>query len=207
MFWAFVKGFGIGGSLIIAIGAQNAFLLSHALRRQHAFTIALVCFAVDALLITVGVWGIGRFVESRPALLLTITLAGAVFLLVYGWLAFNRARHPQALVADSDIKVLSRTTVIATTLALSLLNPHVYLDTVLLVGSIGGQMPFPNSSAFAIGAITASCVWFFSLAIAGRLLAPFFSQAHHWQRLDTVIALVMWAISASLFWSFYQQLG
>jgi L-lysine exporter family protein LysE/ArgO len=207
VFWAFVKGFGIGGSLIIAIGAQNAFLLSHALRRQHAFTIAFVCILVDASLITLGVWGVGQFVESRPTLLMAITIAGAVFLFAYGCIAFNRARHPQALVANTDIKVLKRTTVIVTTLALSLLNPHVYLDTVLLVGSIGGQLPYPNSASFAAGAIAASIVWFLTLAFAGRLLAPVFSQPHHWQRLDIVIALVMWAISLSLFWSFYQQLG
>jgi len=206
VFWAFAKGFGIGGSLIVAIGAQNAFLLSHALRRQHAFVIALVCFLVDAILISLGVWGVGQFVESRPMLLLAITLLGAVFLLVYGWMAFKRARQPQVLKADNNVNTLSRTAAVTTTLALSLLNPHVYLDTVLLVGSIGGQLPYHNSVLFAVGAITASFVWFFALAFAGRALAPVFNKPHHWQRLDIVIALVMWAISLSLFWSFYQQL-
>ncbi|MEE9320569.1 MAG: LysE/ArgO family amino acid transporter [Granulosicoccus sp.] len=193
-----LKGAGLGASLIIAIGVQNAFVLSQALRGNFALTIALVCALVDAILIALGVWGLGAFIERQPALLTAITLSGAAFLFIYGILAFRRALSPGQLDANSQQTFASRGSAVLTTLALSLLNPHVYLDTVLLLGSIGGQLPGREPLLFAIGAIGASFGWFFALATGGKVLAPVLSSARQWQRLDALIGIIMWAIAWSL---------
>ena len=198
MILAAIKGFALGGSLIVAIGAQNAFVLSQALRRDHAVSIALVCSAIDAGLIALGVWGLGAFIETSPRLLLAITLAGAAFLLVYGLLAFRRARHPAQLRTAEQPRMASRRAAVATAVALSLLNPHVYLDTVLLLGSVGGRLPGQEPLAFAIGAMCASFVWFMMLAIGGRALAPVLDTPTAWQKLDIVIGVIMWLLGFSL---------
>lgn len=195
---AYLSGAGLGASLIIAIGAQNAFVLTQALRRNHALTIALICSLVDSLLITVGVWGLGSFIERSPHLLAAITLCGSVFLFGYGLRAFHRAWRPAALSDSEQSPITGLPSVVATTLALSLLNPHVYLDTVLLLGSIGGRLPGKESLYFALGAISASFAWFFALAAGGRLLAPVLSHPKHWQRLDILIGLIMWIIAFGL---------
>ena len=198
MLWAFLQGLGIGASLIIAIGAQNAFVLSQAVRGNYALTIAFVCALIDALLIAAGVWGLGEFIERSPRLLNIITLGGAVFLFSYGTLAFRRAMSPGGLQAARQKQFASWVPAVLTTMAISLLNPHVYLDTVLLLGSIGGRLPGRESIAFSMGAISGSFTWFFLLAICGRALAPVLSSERHWQRLDVLIGMVMWAIAASL---------
>ena len=203
--WTFLSGAGLGASLIIAIGAQNAFVLGQALRRNYAMTTAMTCSMVDAVLISLGVWGLGVFIESNPRLLAVITIVGVVFLFVYGAIAFNRARHPSSLESQRAPAYKSALPVIGTTLALSLLNPHVYLDTVLLLGSIGGRLPGNEPALFATGAIVASFAWFFTLAAGGKLLAPVLSQPKHWQRLDILIGLVMWAIAFSLLASFISK--
>jgi L-lysine exporter family protein LysE/ArgO len=195
---AFITGVGLGASLIIAIGAQNAFVLGQSIRRNYAYTIAITCALVDALLITVGIWGLGAFIESRPGLLAIITLGGSLFLFVYGMLAFKRALKPKALQGQTSAPHSSALSAILTTLALSLLNPHVYLDTVLLLGSIGGRLPPHESRWFAAGAMFASFAWFLGLALGGKLLAPILNSPRHWQRLDMIIGLIMWAISFSL---------
>lgn len=193
-----LKGAALGASLIIAIGAQNAFVLSQALRGNYALTIALVCSLVDAILIALGIWGLGAFIERQPALLSAITLGGAAFLFVYGAMAFRRALSPGQLDTSSQQTFVSRGSAVLTTLALSLLNPHVYLDTVLLLGSIGGQLPGHEPLLFAIGAIGASFIWFFALATGGKVLAPVLSSARQWQRLDALIGIIMWAIAWGL---------
>ncbi len=205
MEWAFVKGMLLGGSLIIAIGAQNAFVLQHALRRHYHLAVAGLCSVIDAVLIIVGVWGLGVFIKSHPALLNGITLAGVLFLFCYGCLAFKRALHPQSLDQGKAKSHTGLMGVLATTAAISLFNPHVYLDTVLLLGSIGGQLPGKQPAWFAAGATSASFLWFFSLAIAGQVLAPKLQSKKQWQRLDFVIGCVMWVISASLLWSFIKR--
>lgn len=202
---AFLTGAGLGASLIIAIGAQNAFVLGQALRGNYALTVALTCSLVDAALIALGVWGLGAFIERSPALLATITLGGALFLFAYGAMAFNRARKPTALQSQQKAMFTRASTVIGTTLALSLLNPHVYLDTVLLLGSIGGRLPGNEPMLFAAGAMSASFIWFIALATGGKLLAPVLSHPRHWQRLDIIIGIIMWSIAASLLKSYLQQ--
>ena len=195
---AFLTGAGLGASLIIAIGAQNAFVLGQALRRDHALTVALTCSLVDAVLIALGVWGLGAFIDTRPGLLTGITLAGALFLFLYGAIAFNRARRPVGLDSRRSNNLSGPGGAVAASLALSLLNPHVYLDTVLLLGGIGGRLPGREPLLFAAGASFASFAWFFSLAIGGRLLAPWLAHPRHWQRLDILIGAIMWLIAVSL---------
>lgn len=197
MFFVWLKGFGLGMSLIAAIGAQNAFVLTQSVRGQHAVAVAVVCIVIDTTLIFAGVWGLGLLIQSHPIVLSIATYGGAAFLFTYGYLAFKRARSPETLKTQS-VKVMSLKVAIVTTAALSLLNPHVYLDTVVLLGSIGGQLPQIESWWFAAGAACASLTWFLSLVLAGRLLEPVFKSSKSWQRLDIVVGITMWVIAASL---------
>ncbi len=190
----FIKGAGVGGSLIMAIGAQNAFVLSNAIRGQHAMIIAAVCIVIDIILIFSGVWGLGALIQNHPDLLALATYAGALFLLAYGGIAFHRAWKPAAL----EVAAVTSMTIggaIVTTAALSLLNPHVYLDTVILLGSIGAQLPDNGPWWFALGASVASLLWFMTLAWGGALLAPWFGSKKSWQRLDLVVGITMWLIA------------
>lgn len=196
-FFPFVKGVGLGASLIIAIGSQNAFVLSNALRKQHTLTIASVCIVIDVVLIFSGVYGLGSLIQMFPFLIYIAKYCGALFLIVYGGLAMKRAFNPQGLSTD-NVKKISVKSAVLVTMALSLLNPHVYLDTVILLGSIGGQLPDGQSFWFALGASVASICWFLVLALAGVVLAPWFKSAKSWQKLDAFIAVTMWVIAAFL---------
>lgn len=194
---AAIKGFGIGAGLIIAIGSQNAFVLSAALRNQHVVAITLTCIVIDVLLIILGVWGLGMLIKSHPLLLQLATWGGALFLFVYGAMAFWRAFRPQGLQAR-ETKTMTLGAAVLTVMALSLLNPHVYLDTVVLLGSIGGQLPGNDAWWFALGACLASFCWFVVLAWGGRVLAPWFASPVSWQVLDVLVGVVMWVIAVSL---------
>lgn len=198
--WAipFFKGMGLGASLIIAIGAQNAFVLGQAIRKNYALTIALCCAAIDAILIFAGVIGLGAVIKSSPMFLLIAPFGGALFLFIYGFMALKRAMQPTHLSASRHKAIATIRGAILTTMALSLLNPHVYLDTVVLLGSIGGQLPANQALIFALGATTASFLWFLGLALGGKFVAPFLKEDKHWQRLDAFIGLTMWIIAASL---------
>jgi len=194
---AFIEGFLLGAGLIIAIGSQNAFVLRQGLTGRHVFAVAAVCSLSDALLITTGVAGLGRLVHGASAFLTFITLAGAAFLLVYGVIAFRRALRPGELVA-ADIGGASLAGTLATCLALTFLNPHVYLDTVVLIGALSARYDSDVVAAFGAGAVLASIVWFFGLGYGARLLAPFFSRPSAWRILDVLIGLIMWAIAGRL---------
>jgi L-lysine exporter family protein LysE/ArgO len=190
-------GFGTGAGLIIAIGAQNAFIITQGLKRQYALTVAGICTGIDVVLIIAGVLGMGALI-NRSALLLQAALwLGALFLLWYGTRALHSALQAHSLHADRR-GVSGQRQAVLTSLALSLLNPHVYLDTVVLLGSIGGQFPPTGQLAFIAGAGAASSLWFFSLALGARQLAPLFARPLAWRVLDTLIWLVMWAIAAML---------
>lgn len=208
MMWAipFFKGMGLGASLIIAIGSQNAFVLGQAMRKNHALLIALCCAAIDAVLIFAGVLGLGALVKNSPTFLIIATFGGALFLAIYGFTALKRALKPSHLTASHHTHISTATGAIVTTLALSLLNPHVYLDTVVLLGSIGGQLPGNQPLIFALGATTASFLWFMGLAAGGKLVAPFLQEDKHWQRLDALIGLTMWAIALSLINGYFNRL-
>jgi len=194
----FVQGLALSLGLIIAIGAQNAFVLRQGLRREHVGGVVLFCALADAILITAGVLGMAQALGERPNLARGLALAGAAFLAVYGWLALRRARHPGELRAAEGGAILSLAGALAQAAAFTLLNPHVYLDTVLLVGSIGAQQPAALRIWFVAGATTASLLWFGSLGFGARWLAPWFARPRAWQLLDGLIGVTMWALSALL---------
>jgi L-lysine exporter family protein LysE/ArgO len=193
----FYQGLGIGAGLIIAIGAQNAFVLSQGVKRQYQWSIALICSACDAVLILAGVAGVGAFIASHPQVALYTGRCGAAFLFCYGLRALIAAFRNNALTA-TERDPGSFKTVVLTTLALTLLNPHVYLDTVVLLGSISGRFEGTNRYLFGIGACTASFVWFFSLSLGGGLLAPLFRHPLSWRILDFSIWGIMWAMAYSI---------
>jgi L-lysine exporter family protein LysE/ArgO len=199
--WAwpvFAQGLFLSLGLIVAIGAQNAFVLRQGLRREHVGSVVAFCAVADALLITAGVFGMAQALGDRPMLARGLALGGAAFLAVYGWRALQRARQISALDVTASGQTLSRGAALAQAAAFTLLNPHVYLDTVLLVGSIGAQQPAPFQAWFAAGASTASLLWFSALGFGARWLAPWFARPRAWQLLDALIGLTMWVLSALL---------
>jgi L-lysine exporter family protein LysE/ArgO len=193
----FIQGFGTGGGLIVAIGAQNAFVLSQGVRGNHHLIIALICIFCDAVFITAGVAGLGAAVATSPSLSLWVTWGGAGFLLFYGWRSLRSAIRGGSL-DTSDPAVLSLKAAIVATLAVTLLNPHFYLDTVILLGSLSSQFHGEKRLLFLAGALSASTLWFISLSLGGRLLAPLFTKQISWRILDSLVWLTMWGIAASL---------
>ena len=197
IFSAVIAGFFSGAALIIAIGAQNAFVLRQGIRREHVLPIVAVCALSDAILIAVGVAGIGTLVTAAPLILEIIRWAGALFLIGYAIVAARRAIRPNALVVGGS-DAISRTAAIATVLALTWLNPHVYLDTVLLLGSLSTAHGPEGRWWFAGGAIVASLVWFTSLGFGARLLRGLFAKPAAWRILDLSIAAVMLILAVRL---------
>lgn len=191
-----VQGFALGFSLILAIGAQNAFVLRQGLRRTHVFALCLTCAVSDAALITAGVAGFGALAEAVPVFETVMRYGGAAFLIWYGAMnALSAWRGGEALMAGEE-KTQSLRATLLTVLALTFLNPHVYLDTVVLIGSVSAQSD--SRLLFGIGAVTSSFVFFFLLGYGARYLAPVFARPRAWQGLDALIALTMWAIAAKL---------
>jgi L-lysine exporter family protein LysE/ArgO len=197
MITPFLQGFGASGGLIVAIGAQNAFVLSQGVRGNHHFIIALICIFCDAVFITAGIAGVGGAVSANPFLSQWVTWIGAGFLFVYGCGSLRSAIRGGSLEA-SDQAVLSLGSAILTTLAVTLLNPHFYLDTVILLGSISSQFYGNNLLLFWAGAISASTLWFICLSLGGQMLAPVFRKQISWRILDTLVWATMWIIAASL---------
>lgn len=198
---AFVAGLTLGASLIIAIGAQNAFVLRQGLLRQHALAVAAACTAIDWFLIALGAVGFGALVTRFPQLTTVAAWGGAAFLLVYSVLAFRAALHPGSLHAEKPSGTRGADTLrgaLATTAAVSLLNPHVYLDTVVLLGSVASQYPPVERAVFVVGAGIASAVWFFGLALGARVLAPLFERERAWRVLDVAIGCIMLWIAVGL---------
>ncbi|MNN00314.1 Arginine exporter protein ArgO [compost metagenome] len=196
-----LQGLALSFGLIVAIGAQNAFVLRQGLRREHVGSVVLLCAVADALLIVAGVMGMAQALGERPGLARVLALAGAVFLAVYGWRALRRAGQAQRLQAsegEKGEKSLSRGAILAQAAAFTLLNPHVYLDTVLLVGSIGAQQPAALRGWFVAGASSASLCWFGLLGFGARFLAPWFARPKAWQVLDALVGVTMFVLSALL---------
>lgn len=193
-----LTGFGVSFGLIVAIGAQNAYVLRLGLTRVHIFPVVLFCAASDAALIALGIAGVGSVITLYPAALTAITGAGILFLLCYAFLAARRALRPSALVLKKGEEAITLRTALLASFAFTFLNPHVYLDTVILVGSLAA--PFEGSSKFAygIGAVSASFIWFFALGYGARLLSPLFAKPMAWRVLDALIALIMVLIATRL---------
>ena len=204
-FAAALAGLGFGLSLIVAIGAQNAYVLRQGLRKEHVFVIVAICALSDALLIAVGVAGLGAIIQQLEWLLLLIEVIGGVFLCTYGVMAAKRAWKPEVLNTDTGGAAISLKVAVGTVLALTYLNPHVYLDTVLLLGSVAGTYE-ANRWWFAAGAMLGSIVWFSTLGFGARLLAPVFKKPTAWRVLDAIIAVVMFTLGMSLLVSFTQTL-
>ena len=196
-FAAGVSGFLLGASLIIAIGAQNAFILRQGLLRRHVFVLCLICALSDAVLIAAGVGGFGALVAASDTAIRLVTWAGAAFLTVYGLIALRRAWKPEAMhVARKDGASLA--SAVAACLSFTFLNPHVYLDTVVLLGGISGGYEGLARLSFGIGAVGASFAWFFALGYGARLLEPLFARPAAWRVLDILIAGVMFALAFNL---------
>ena len=194
----FLQGLALSLGLIVAIGAQNAFVLRQGLRREHVASVVLFCALSDALLIAAGVLGMAQALGERPMVAQALALAGAVFLAVYGWKALRRALQQNGLLANEEGDGLSWAATMAQAAAFTLLNPHVYLDTVLLVGSIGAQQPEGLQPWFVAGASSASLLWFCAFGFGARWLAPLFAQPRAWQVLDILIGLTMWVSAGML---------
>ena len=196
MVTSLLPGFLTMASLIVAIGAQNAYVLRTGLSRHHVGMVVTVCALSDAVLVLAGVLGFGALVTAHPGLLTWARWLGAAYLVGFGVTCLWSARRPRVLEASAAVP--SRGGVLATVLALTWLNPHVYLDTVLLVGSLANQHGSPGRWWFAAGAVAASVLWFSGLGYGARLLAPLFARPVTWRVLDVLIALVMFAVAVSL---------
>ena len=192
-----LAGFLTGLSLIVAIGAQNAFVLRQGLRREHVGLIVTLCAASDAALIVLGIAGVGAVIDAAPAVITAIRWGGAAFLTVYGVLAARRALRPGSLTTEDAGQGPTKAAVVAACMAFTWLNPHVYLDTVVMLGSVanthGGTRWW-----FGTGAALGSVTWFAALGYGARFLKPVFSAPLAWRILDGLIAVMMIAIAASL---------
>ena len=198
--WLFaaVEGFAFGFSLILAIGAQNAFVLRQGLVNRHVFWVCMICAVSDAALIAAGTLGVGALAASSPAVVRIVAAAGAAFLFAYGGLRLRSAARPQKMTAAAGGGAESLKSAALAALALTWLNPHVYLDTVILLGGISARFAGWGRGFFGMGAVAASFVFFFSLGYGARKLAPVFARPRAWRILDVAAAVVMFVIGARL---------
>lgn len=198
MLSVFVQGFMVCLSLIVAIGAQNAFVLRQGLRGEHVLPVVMFCAGTDAVLISSGVLGLSQTLKASPLLNQILALGGAAFLLAYGWQALQRVRRPQQLTAASHVAGAGMAAVLAQAAAFTFLNPHVYLDTVLLIGSIGAQQAPLLRWWFIAGACLASLSWFMIIGFGAARLAPVFQHPRAWQVIDALIVITMWGMAVLL---------
>lgn len=196
-FAPFFSGFLISAALIMAIGAQNLFVLRQGLKRKHVGPVVLFCASADALLITAGVAGVGAFLAAIPQLTLFLTIGGAAFLGWYGVKALQRMASSQAMAVTSGESV-SLSGAIAATAGFTFLNPHVYLDTVLLMGAAGSAQPAALRPLFVAGAASASFTWFAALGYGARMLVPLFARPMAWRVLDAIVGVTMLSLAGSL---------
>jgi L-lysine exporter family protein LysE/ArgO len=198
-FWVLLQGFGLGASMILPIGAQNAYVLNQGIKRQHHLTTATICSFLDMFFISIGIFGGGAIIASNETLLLSVTIGGVLFLAYYGALSLKRALLPAHSEAESQlISTRGRRTVIVGALMVTVLNPHLYLDTVVVLGSIGGQLQGIDRISFAVGSVIASFSWFFTLSMGAAKLGPTLSKPKVKQGIDLFIALVMFIIAFNL---------
>jgi len=193
----FVQGFATGLTLIVAIGSQNAYVLRQGILRQHVLPLVLFCALSDALLILAGIGGAGLLIRDNAALMTLTRYGGALFLVAYGVLAARRAWQGAPMPTDTGGGA-TLAAALAACFAFTFLNPHVYLDTVVLLGTLANQRPDPERWVFGAGAVSASLCWFAALGFGARFLAPLFAQVLAWRVLDGLIALTMWVLAAML---------
>jgi L-lysine exporter family protein LysE/ArgO len=199
--YAVIQGLLIGFGLIAVIGPQNSFLIRQGLQRQHVLLCVVTCSLIDMILISAGVFGLGGFFKLHPAWIEMARWFGALFLTVYGLMAFKSAIHPAVFedMAEGTIKSSAKKTIFIL-LGLGFLNPHAYLDAVVLIGSVSTQYRGGSHYGFGIGAILASIIWFCSISYGARLLSPLFRKPITWRVMDVLVGCVMLLIACSLVW-------
>lgn len=196
-----IKGFATTAGLIMAIGLQNAFVLKQGLKKHHLFLTAFTCFICDSFLIVFGVLGLGLVFESLPLFESVLRWGGALFLVGYAIQSWKSALRPEALVADLEKTANpSKWATLIPLLGFTFLNPHTYIDTFVLLGNVGAQCTIDERPLFILGALSASFIWFFSLAYGASMLSPLFKAPRTWQILNTVMGIVMLGIALSLIW-------
>lgn len=196
----FLQGFMVCFGLIVSIGAQNAYLLKQGILKQHVFWVAIICWLCDVTLMSLGVLGLGTLIAQSPISSLILALFGAIFLFTYGSKSFIAAyKSSSFLETNQDNEQTSLKKAIAITLAITLLNPHVYIDTVVIVGGIGGTLDFNGKMSFLFGALLCSFLWFFGVGYGAGFLSPYFKKRRTWQILDIITGLIMYFIAGSLF--------
>ncbi len=196
----FIQGLGLGLGMIVPIGAQNAYLINQGIRRNFHLLAATVCLICDVMLIGLGIFGAGEFLSRNPLALQIMTVAGIIFLSVYGTSSFKKAlKGVTTSVEGSNTAIFrGKRGVLLGALAVTLLNPHAYLDTMVILGSVGNQMEQELRLAFALGTFSASFIWFFSLSSAAAKFAPWLSKPGIQRIIDFIVAFIMWAIALSL---------
>lgn len=203
MWLIFMQGFALGMATIVPLGPQNILVMNQGIRRQYPLLIATLCLLSDVVLIAAGMFGGGALLSASPLLLRVITLGGVAFLTMYGFVALSSAWRGGMVqhdvnTGDKISKPLSRWRVVITMLAVTWLNPHVYLDTLVVLGSIGGQLELISRRWFAVGAMMASLVWFYGLAILSAHLAPWLNQERIQRGIQLFVGVVMWLVAAQL---------
>ena len=194
----YLKGFIVTFSLIVAIGAQNAYVLKLGLLKQYVLLAVFLCILFDTILITAGVYGLGFFVQGNQLLINIIAIIGIVFLTFYSFLSFKSAFKNESLEIDGKTKTNPLKQVVGMLLVFTFLNPHTYLDTVLLIGGIGANIQNDLKIYFLLGAISASASWFILLGFGARLLIPLFKKPITWKILDISIGIIMLIIAYTL---------
>ena len=197
---AFTDGFALCAALIVSIGAQNVFVLRQGLRREHVGPIILLCAGADIMLMSIGVAGLGGFLAAVPRLTLALTLGGSGFLFWYGWEALRRSLAPGRLQAETSEAPSRLRTTLGRAAGFTFLNPHVYIDTVLLMGTLGATHPGGTRSFFVLGASLASAGWFLALGFGASVLRPIFARPGAWRVLDGAVAATMTALATGLLW-------
>lgn len=205
----FIQGLIVCFGLIVSIGAQNAFLLKQGILKQHVFAVALICFLGDVFLMTVGVLGLGELISRLPVVSLLLAILGAVFLFTYGSQSFLNIFKADGALTQSSENITSLKRILMVTFAVTFLNPHVYIDTVAILGAIGGKLAFSEKIAFLFGALSCSFIWFFGIGYGAGFFAPYLAKRRTWQMLDFITGVIMFVIAASLImyaWRLIMQL-
>ncbi len=196
----YFQGLALGAAMILPLGPQNAFVMNQGIRRQYHLMIASLCALSDLVLICGGIFGGSAVLTKSPWLLAAVTWGGVAFLLWYGWGALRTAMSSSVELASAEVMKQGRWRIIATMLAVTWLNPHVYLDTFVVLGSLGGQLAEESKRWFALGTISASILWFYGLAILAAWLAPRLRTVKAQRIINAVVGLVMWFIASQLAW-------
>lgn len=197
----YLQGLALGAALILPLGPQNAFVMNQGVKRQYHLMTALLCTLSDVVLICGGIFGGSALLSQSPLLLLLITWAGVAFLLWYGWGALRVAFSGSVDLSSESLIKQSRWRIIATMLAVTWLNPHVYIDTFVVLGSLGGQLPSASARQwFALGTISASFIWFFGLALLAAWLSPRLRTVKAQRVINLLVGVVMWIIALQLAW-------